>query len=281
MDLTEGPNYLEAKKLGEVVEFGYISPLELKVAPTNNRITAISDNDRLEMAASIGEIGVVEPVILNEKNEIVQGQLRWSGALTKGIQKIPFIRMRFSNQFAERIASIIQDYLHHGLTDKDRYAFVKKCVDEDGKTYEDIAISLGINVETVRSWAKYQDVPKIIAKEEKAKQTLFNMPIKKKLLTDAVLKREPYCNDVEKAIDFIEFAANSPLREIEQAKKDVVAKTPVDIVARRQRLQENTTLLEIRIPKYLDTAFRNKLRKLNADYTEVLVSLIEKYVREQ
>lgn len=276
---TEFAANVDVNKLGTIIETGEIDPRILKVADTNNRTMPISDKEKFELRTSIGNIGVLEPVLLDEDNGIVSGQLRWAGAIAADRAKVPFIRMKFKDKFSARIASIVQDYLNHPLTDKDRYLFVKKAIDEDRKTLKEIADSLGIEEQTIRAWAKYEDVPAIISNDKALKQSFLDLPIKKKIATESILNRDPYKNDTGKAIEFIEFARNAPLRELEQVRKDVIKRTPVNAAARKQRLSENTTMLELRIPKYLDTSFRNTLRELNMDYVEVIIKLIENFVR--
>lgn len=268
------------KKLGEIVEIGTINPQVIRVASTNNRTDPISERDKLELNNSIAEVGVVEPIILNENNEIVGGQLRWTSALVNNLASVPYIKIKFHDKFSERIASILQDYHHHPLSDKDKGLFVRRCVEEDKKTLQNIADSLGIEIQTVRSWLRWDQVPEIIEKNEKLKQTYFKLPFKKRIATESILSRSPYKDDQEKAIEIIEFASEAPLRELEQARKDVVKRTPVDAEKRKLRLKQNCILIEVKIPKYLDNVFREKLRKENKDYTEVLVQLIEEYVRK-
>jgi ParB family chromosome partitioning protein len=268
------------KKLGEIIEIGTISPQVIRVAETNNRTDPISERDKMELNKSISEVGVVEPVILNENNEIVGGQLRWTSALVNNLKSIPYVKMKFHDKFSERIASILQDYHHHPLSDKDKGLFVRKCIEEDKRTLEDIATSLGIEIQTVRSWLRFDQVPKVIEENAKLKQSYFKLPFKKRIATESILSRAPYKDDQEKAIELIEFASEAPLRELEQARKDVVKRTPVNAEQRKLRLKQNCVLIEVKIPRYLDNVFREKLRKENKDYTEVLVSLIEQYVRQ-
>lgn len=231
------------------------------------------------MNKSVSEVGIVEPILLNESNEIVGGQLRWSSALVEGLPSVSFIKMKFKDKFSERIASILQDYHHHPLSDRDKGLFVKRCIEEDNKTVEDVANSLGIDPQTVRNWLKWNKSPEAVENNKKLKQMYFDLPSKKRIAVRSILDRAPFKENDEKAIEVIEFAGSQSLRELEQARKDVIRKTPVDFAKRRERLKHETVLIEIKIPKYLDSAFRKKLKLENKDYTEVLIQKIEEYVR--
>jgi hypothetical protein len=276
---TTIPFYEALNKLGEIVETGYISPRLLKLAKTNNRTVKIPDSDRDEMVTSVRESGVVEPIIINLNNEVVSGQLRWNAALIANLESIPFTRIKFIDAFSERICSMMQDELHHKLDSYDKYMFVKKCIEEDKKTISQISKLLGKNTETIRAWSRFQSVPEVISNNEDASDTFLSLVNKKKVAVRSILDKPQYKNDVEKSLKLIEFASDAPLRELEQAKKDANSGSPIDTEARKKRLKERTTLIEVKIPKYLDKTFRNKLKEVNADYVVVIEKLIAGYVR--
>jgi ParB/RepB/Spo0J family partition protein len=267
------------ENLGRLIEYGEISPKLLHVADTNNRTVEIPENERAEMDNSVLTEGIIDPIVINVDNGIVQGQLRWKSALRLDLKTVPFIRMEFKDKYSERIASMAQDELHHKLESLDKYLFVTKCLAEDGKTYQSIADSLGKHVETIRAWANFQNVPKVIKDNKKAVDKFMDLTGKKRQAVRSVLDRPAYVNDISKSLAFIEFAGDAPIRDLEQAKKDAGLGSPIDADARKQRLQERTILIEIKIPKHLDKSFREKLKKNNEDYVIVLEQLITAYVR--
>lgn len=266
-------------KLATLIESGSIDPSLLKVAPTNNRQTPIKDLEKEEMKKSILAIGVVEPIIINENNLIVSGQLRWIGALAAGIEKIPFIRMKFKDRFSERVISLVQDYFHHDLSATDRGWFAKRSVEEDHKTTEFIAITLGLEEETIKNWLRALDVPEVLEKIPKSKQQFLDSSHKKRMATKAILESSEFKEDPAKAIKLVEFSSKAPLREIESIRKDIVRHTPVDMESRTQRLEGFNSLIEVKIPRYLEYEFRKQLLKRNEDFVNVLIFLMEKYVR--
>jgi len=267
--------------LAKTVEIGFIDPAKLKVADTNNRRDEISESEKLEMRDSVSEIGIVDPILINMNNEIVAGQLRWASALAAGLKSVPFIRKDFKDKFSERIASIVQDYLHHPLSDEDKGNFVKKCLQVDGKTIPDIAKKIGVSELTIRNWLKFEDVPDNIKDDPQTVQTFLDLAIQKKNAATAILSRAPYKNDVQRSLKVVELISKAPMRDVSQMRKDVVRSTTIDEVARMNRLVESSVVMEIRIPKTLDFAFRQKIKAQKLDFVETVIKLIQDFVRQQ
>lgn len=266
-------------KLGVIIDLGRIDPRLLTVAPTNNRTIPIAETDKLEMNSSIREIGVVEPIIINTKNQIIQGQLRWASAISNNLDSVPYIKMEFPDTFSERVTSIIQDYLHHPLEEMDKFYFTKHCVEDDGKTFKDIAQALGVTEQVVRGWSRWDETPKVVEHIPEAKKRILGLPNKKKLIVNAVLNKPEYENDVNKSMNLIGAAEKLSLRGLEQIKKDVNKHTVVDENSRVKRQQENCTLMQIKIPKHIDIAFTKKLRILGWDFEATIIKLMEDFIR--
>ena len=93
---------------------------------------------------------------------------------------------------------------------------------------------------------------------------------KKRNAVRSVLDKPAYANDIVKSLDFISFATDAPLRELEQARKDAALGTPINSKARKARLKEKTMLIEVKIPKSTDVSFRRALKEKNDDYVIVI-----------
>jgi hypothetical protein len=265
--------------LGVILDTGIISPTKLKVAETNNRTIPIPDRAREEIYASIRKNGVEEAVYLNENYEIVSGQIRWLGALTANLADIPYIRMKFKDAFSERVFSMTQDCQHNTLMELDKFYFVQKCVEVDKKTLLEISVATGKHIETIRAWSRTQVSPAVLSSDEQAKQSRLNLPLKKRKAIDSMLSKPQFKNNIPRALDAIAFAGEASTRDIEQARKDTNSGLSIDFNARMERMKERQSLLEIKIPKSLDIAFRDKLKKTGEDYVIVIEELIRQYVR--
>ena len=74
---------------------------EIKPHPYNNQIYEPFDNedDKLknDFIGSIEKYGVLEPIVINENNEIISGHRRYSASIFLGIETIPTRTLKFEN----------------------------------------------------------------------------------------------------------------------------------------------------------------------------------------
>jgi len=258
----------------------WFDPRELTVAPTNNRLEPITDKEKEMMALSVMTVGIKDPLILNTEKQIVSGGLRWQGALATGFTIVPCIVKKFNSKFEERITSMLQDDLHHPLTDRAKAEFVKKCTEEDGETIESIAASLGRTPQTIRQWTMYDVYPEQIKDKPVLKQTYLEIPRKKKIAVHRILKTPQFKNDVKKSTDLVEMARESTLFDLESMSKDAHSGLYIDLNFQKWLNNQETALLETKIPKRLDMLFREKLRIEKKDFSKTIIGLIQKYVDE-
>jgi len=257
----------------------WVDPKDLKVAPTNVRVEDISKIDKDIMDGSILTVGIKEPLIINENNEIVSGSLRWSSALRVGLKKVPVIRKKFKSKFEERITCMLQDDLHHPLTDRAKYEFVKKCIEEDGKTIYDIAKALGRSPETIRQWTKYEIIPEQIKGNEELERSFLETPRRKKLELQSIaltkyFKEEPqeYVKLVEKVRD-----EDIPLSTLEEVRKTSKANLPVDVDYVAGLTKIDTELIKVQVPKSIMKLFKKRLFEEKRDFFKTIVDLMEAY----
>jgi len=104
------------------------------------------DPSRLEeLAASIREHGVVQPIVLRPKGngyEIVAGERRWRAAQLAGLQRIPALVKVFSEADAMEIA-LIENLQREDLNPLEEAEAFRILLDEFGLTQEELARRLG------------------------------------------------------------------------------------------------------------------------------------------
>ena len=263
----------------KVIEHGYIDPKQLKVAPTNVRVK-IPPREQLEtIINSVREIGVVEPVMINTRNEVVSGQLRVLAAIEAGVDKVPYVKVEFEDEFSEMVACMCQDWIRHSLTAEERYQFVKKAR-ELGYRVQDIAKALGVGESTVWSWLETFERTAPQVRGTPAEKELFKLSARRKQVVDRALRESEMVKDLNKSLQLIEYAREAPLRDLEQATKDIKEGLVVDLETRKKVAKQESVLWEVRIPKQLDTAFREILRKTGKDFLVTIIELIQDFVRE-
>ena len=81
-----------------------------KISPNREQPRRVFDETALEeLAASIKQVGVIQPVILAKDGEfykIIAGERRWRAAKIAGIEKIPAIVREYDSAFAFEVALI-------------------------------------------------------------------------------------------------------------------------------------------------------------------------------
>lgn len=112
--IPESVNKLESKKAATKVE-NEKKPLETmvkitKVEPNREQPRKNFEEDSLlELSESIKQFGVIQPIIVHEKNglyEIIAGERRWRAAKLAGLKEIPVIVKKYSEQEIVEIALI-------------------------------------------------------------------------------------------------------------------------------------------------------------------------------
>ena len=254
-------------------------PKTLKLAPTNVRIDPISETEYQEIKNSIMTEGIKEPIIINTRDEVVSGGIRWRVALDLGLPEIPCIVKEFRDNFEERITCFVQDDLHNPLSDRDKGEFVRKAIVEDGKTIEEIASSVGKSPQAVRAWARMLEIPEVIEDKPKTVQTYLMLPSKKKLAVQAILKSPQFRDKPEQSVELVEKSDKLSLRALEEIRKDVSSGVPIDIDFRIQLDTESTRLLEIKIPDKVYLLFNKRAKLEGKDPKKVIVALFELYAQ--
>jgi len=257
----------------------WVDPKDLKVAPTNVRVEDISKVDKDIMDGSILTVGIKQPLIINENNEIVSGSLRWSSALRVGLKKVPVIRKKFKNKFEERITCMLQDDLHHPLTDRAKYEFVKKCIEEDGMTIYDIAKALGRSPETIRQWTKYEIIPEQIKGNEELERSFLETPRKKKLELQSIALTKYFKEEPQEYVKLVEKVREEdiPLSTLEEVRKTSKANLPVDVDYVTGLSKVETELIKVKVPKNIMRLFKKRLFEEKRDFFKTIVDLMEAY----
>jgi len=98
-----------------------------------------------ELAASIKEFGVIQPIIVKEKDdyyELVAGERRWRASKIAGIKKIPAIIKKFEEENIFAIA-LIENLQREDLNPMEEAAGYKKLAEDLDLNQEEIAKKVG------------------------------------------------------------------------------------------------------------------------------------------
>ena len=115
--VNEGPEKTETKVVEKIVEKKVIvkEPAETmvrinQIEPNRNQPRTNFDEDALqELADSIIQYGVIQPIVVNKKDdyyEIIAGERRWRASKIAGLKEVPVIIKEFSAQEVMEVALI-------------------------------------------------------------------------------------------------------------------------------------------------------------------------------
>jgi ParB/RepB/Spo0J family partition protein len=122
----------------------------LKLSPNNSRKQDIF-RDLDELVLSIKKHGLLEPIVINQNNEIVCGQRRAKACELVGLTQITCRQKAFSSPEEELIYSATENLQRSSLDISDRISLVKRLLPKY-KTLEAVAEALGLNRTTVSNW---------------------------------------------------------------------------------------------------------------------------------
>jgi ParB family chromosome partitioning protein len=137
-------------------------PLEaLRVSEFNARQRERT-TDLDELAESIAEIGILQPIVVQQKGkefEVLVGQRRFLAATQLRLSTIPALVLPVQlNPLEARALSFTENVQRVDLSAKDKSETCKYLLDELG-TVRAVSERLGISQKTVRKWLEYAAVP--------------------------------------------------------------------------------------------------------------------------
>ena len=116
------------------------------VMPNPNQPRKNFDEEKLQtLAESIKEHGLIQPIIVTQKNEnyiIVAGERRWRAAKKAGIKKIPVLIRDYSDLAVKEIA-LIENLQREDLNPIEEAMGYRSLIDDYSLTQEEISARLG------------------------------------------------------------------------------------------------------------------------------------------
>ena len=139
---TTSPKVKEAKAVEQQIDGQVINVNITKIEPNRNQPRKTFDEDSLlELADSIKQFGVVNPLIVTDKKdhyEIVGGERRWRAAKKAGLKEIPVIVKELTEREIAEIA-IIDNTQREDINAIEEAIAYKKLIDEFSYTQDQVA----------------------------------------------------------------------------------------------------------------------------------------------
>ncbi len=117
-----------------------------KISPNREQPRRVFDETALEeLADSIKQVGVIQPVILARDGEfykIIAGERRWRAAKIAGIDKIPAIVRNYDETAAFEVA-LVENLQRENLNAIEEASGYKRLIDDFGMSQEEVAEKVG------------------------------------------------------------------------------------------------------------------------------------------
>lgn len=281
-----------------------------EVIPNPNQPRKYFDEEALnELAASIRERGVLEPIIVRPKEgryEIVAGERRYRASLLAGLEQIPAVVREMSDEEA-MADSLLENFQREDLTVMERAEAIKMLLLH--MTQEDAARRLGCSTSTLRRYLELLDLPPQIQAElslppAKQQQNVFTEGHARALksmshdlgtqlrLLDKIKKENLSVDETERLIEAIQKAPERKeafIRISLEATEEILRRTGVKL-ERRKNFKRKTAaeflnayqkqvtavshLLDNDVTKYLNYEQMNQLLATSVQLWEDLDSFI-------
>ena len=146
-----------------------IHELELdKIVPNEYQPRKVFDDDKLkELAASIKEQGVIQPVIVHRAGsgyELIAGERRWRASRLAGLKTIPALVKEATKRELLEMA-LIENIQREDLNPLEAAEAYKRLQDEFKLTQEDLARRVGKERSTVTNFLRILGLPKEVKHE--------------------------------------------------------------------------------------------------------------------
>ena len=120
----------------------------IEVEPNKNQPRMNFNDEKIEdLAESIKEYGVIQPIIVTKKNDyyqIVAGERRWRAAKKAGLNEIPAIIRNYTEQKNKEVA-LIENIQREDLNPIEKATALKEIIEKYGMKQHELASKLGIS----------------------------------------------------------------------------------------------------------------------------------------
>ena len=251
-------------------------PLEkIDISISNVRRTNIEEGLD-ELAESIREIGVQQPIVVFRKSdnrfELIIGQRRYLACKKIGKKTIPALITTIDNETDALIKSFIENIHRLDLEYEDKMAVATELLTKL-KTVKNVAKALGVDSQTVKRYLGYSAVPEPIKK----------MVAEGKLSANTAIRIKDNISNEKQAIEIAEKIREIPRGEDKTEIIDIAKQNPdkdakeVYEIAKKRKPRKISFDLSERIYEALSQASR----KYNSDKKIIILEALEDWLKNR
>lgn len=141
-------------------EFLHLSIDQISANPNQPR-SRFDDTSLAELAASIKEVGILQPVIVKQEDDgyvLIAGERRWRAAQNAGLGSIPAV-VRGSVGESTLVEALVENVQRQDLTPLEEAHAYKQLLEDYGMTQEDVAQRVGKSRPAVSNTLRLLQLP--------------------------------------------------------------------------------------------------------------------------
>ena len=148
----------------------------MEIEPNRDQPRRKFDEEALdELASSIKTYGVLQPIIVNKKEnfyEIVAGERRWRAKKKAGLEEMPCIIKEDITDKSNKEIALIENLQRVDLNPIDKAKGLKELIDDYGMTQQEVAEAIGISRSNIANSIRILRLdPRVIKLAENGKLT--------------------------------------------------------------------------------------------------------------
>jgi ParB family chromosome partitioning protein len=140
-------------------------PLDVIVPNPDQPRTRFDDEAIQSLAASIAEVGVLQPVVVRPGQEggyvLIAGERRWRAAQIAGLREIPAL-LRTSDEGAALAEAVVENLQREDLTPLEEAAAYTQLLEDFAMTHEQVGVLVGKSRAAVTNTLRLLTLPPVI-----------------------------------------------------------------------------------------------------------------------
>lgn len=134
-----------------------------QIVPNPHQPRTSFDEDGLdELAASIGEVGILQPVVVRPLEDgtfaLIAGERRWRAARRAGVAEVPAV-VRTADDRSSLTEALIENLQRRDLTPMEEAAAFHQLLEDHGMTHDQVATAVGKSRPTVSNTLRLLQLP--------------------------------------------------------------------------------------------------------------------------
>ena len=257
------------------MKFDYLPLSKIDVSLSNVRKSNLEEGID-ELANSIKEIGVQQPVVVLEKQDgrfdLIIGQRRYLACKKIGLKDIPALITTVKDKTEATVKSFSENIHRLDIEYRDKMQVATELLNKYG-SIKKVASQLGVSEQTVKNYLGYSAVP------EKIKKLVDD----KKLSASTAIRIAKNIQDEDQAFRIAEKVKEIPRSEDRRKIIDIAKENPKKTVSEVEKIMKDQKFKQITIDVTLrvSTALERACNEYRSDAEDITLEALEEWLTKR